>query len=97
MGIMLQANVIERQHYVQVELRIAAPRGSRSMRLLNAATFRVAAQIETLSADTEQNWAVEASVLRATVTIGLCQGDDPELAAELAREACVECGIEPAE
>ncbi len=94
---MITANVTERRDHVRVELRIAAPPGARATRLLNAAVFGVAAQIETLSADMEQRWVVSPNAPDQSVTIELCHGDAADLALEVAIEACVELDIEAAE
>ena len=94
---MLTALVIPRADHVRIELRIDAPRGVRATRLLNAATFRLAAEIETLSADMEQRWVVSPNALHASVILELCHGDDPVLAADVARDACDELDIEHVE
>lgn len=94
---MLTAIVLERADHIRIELRIDAPRGSRATRLLNAATFRLAAEIESISADMEQRWVVSPNALHGTVTIELCHGDDPGMANDVALDACDELDIESAE
>ncbi len=95
--IMITANILERRDHIRVELIIAAPRGARATRLLNAAVFRVAAQIETMSADMDQRWVVSPNAPNQSITIELCHGDASDVAFDVALEACLELDIEPAE
>ena len=92
---MITANVLERRDHIRVELRIAAPPGARATRLLNAAVFGLAAQIETLSADMEQRWVVSPNAQHGSVTIELCHGDDADIAFDVALDSCAELGIGP--
>jgi hypothetical protein len=93
---MLHADITDGPTHVTIALHILAPRGTRATRVLSAATFRVAAEIESLSADTDQRWVVAPNALHGKVTIELCHGDSPTLATAVALEACAALDIEPA-